>query len=182
MNWRTFGGRSDLFWRVVVPRLLLLGVVWTMGLHGVAGRAQGGKVTEYDVKAAFLAKFPEFVTWPGSSGPVTVGVVGADPFGGALDKTARVKHSRRAEDLKDCQIVFIPKSEQGNTSAILASLAGTNILTVSESDGFAKQGGMIGFVMEGDKVRFEINNAAARKAGLNIKSQLLKLAVRVIGP
>lgn len=136
-------------------------------------------VTEYDVKAALIAKFPQFVTWPSSHASVTVGIVGADPFGGALDKMLKVKHARQVEDLKDCQVVFIPKSERGNAGAILSSLSGANILTVGESEGFARQGGVIGFVMEGDKVRFEINTGAARRAGLSIKLQLSRLAVRV---
>lgn len=104
--------------------------------------------------------------------------MGEDPFDGALDKMS-VKRSKRIEDLKDCQIVFVAKSEQGNVSAILASLEGTSILTVGESEGFAKQGGVIGLVMEGDKVRSEINTSAARRAGLGIDLRLLKFASRV---
>ena len=55
------------------------------------------------------------------------------------------------------------------------------MLTVGETDGFARQGGTIGFTMEGDRVRFEINTRAAQRAGLEISSRLLRLASRVIG-
>ena len=69
--------------------------------------------------------------------------------------------------------------EQPFIRAIFESLAGANVLTVGESEGFAKQGGVIGFVMEKDQVRFEINTGAARQAGLKIDLRLLKLAKRV---
>jgi len=172
--------RNGPWWKLAT-RLLLLCVAWKLGLCGVEARAQGSGFTEYDVKAALLAKFPQFIAWPGSRSSMTVGILGADPFGGALDKAFRVKRSRQVEDLKDCQIIFVSKSERGNVGAILSSLGGTNILTVGESDGFAKQGGVIGFVMDGDKVRFEINTGAAQRSGLTIKVQLSKLAVRVFG-
>lgn len=161
-----------------VTRLLLFCIVWKIAVCGVEARAQG--VSEYDLKAACLAKFPQFVKWPSSSGTMTVGILGDDPFGGALDKMIKVKRGRRVEDLKGCQIVFVAKSERGNLGGIIASLAGANVLIVGESEGFVKQGGMIGFTMEGDKVRFEINPAAAQRAGLEISSQLLKLARRVV--
>ena len=163
-----------------IARLLLLCLLWPLGFHGAEARAQGSGVSEYEVKAAFLVKFPGFVKWPSASGAsITVGILGDDPFGGALDKLTRVKRSRRAEDLKGCPIVFVSKSEQANLGAVLASLGRANVLTVGESAEFAKQGGMIGFVMNGDKVRFEVNTRAARQAGLVIDVGLLKLAQRV---
>lgn len=160
-------------------RLLAIIAVWSLGISGAKVCAQGA-ASESDVKAAFLAKFAGFCKWPAGGGLTnTIGIVGADPFGGALDNMAKVKKSKRVEDLKTCQIVFIPKSEQANVGAILGALAGTNILTVGETEGFARQGGIIGFVMDGDKVRFEINTAAAKRAGLVIDVRLLKLAIRV---
>ena len=153
-------------------------------------RTACAQVSEYEVKAACLFHFVQFVKWPsGSAGPVTVGILGDDPFGGALAKAVQdeanegrkvaVKRSRKVEDLKGCQVVFISSSERANTGAILASLAGANVLTVGEHEGFVKQGGVIGFISEGTKVRFEINNGAAQRAGLEISSRLLKLATRV---
>ncbi len=158
--------------------LCLLGIVWMIVFFRVGAHAEG-QLSEYDVKAAFMTKFAQFVKWPASRSVMTVGVLGEDPFGDSLEKMMKVKRSKRVEDLKGCQIIFISKSERGNIGAILENLGGANILTVGESDGFAKQGGAIGFVLVGDKVRFEINAGAARRAGLNIDSNLLRLAVRV---
>jgi hypothetical protein len=162
-------------------RVLLLCTAWIIIGCGVELHAAGSELSESDVKAAFIAKFSQFVKWPSSRSSMTVGILGEDPFGGALEGMIKVKRSKRVEDLKNCQIIFISKSERGNIGTILEGLVGANILTVGESDGFAKQGGAIGFVLVGDKVRFEINAGAARRAGLNIDLQLLKLAVRVFG-
>ena len=180
MNSLTFRGRKGPLLKTIA-RMLLLCMVWISFGCGVEVHAAGSELSESDVKAAFLAKFSQFVKWPSSRSPMTVGILGEDPFGGALEGMIKVKRSRRVEDLKSCQIIFISKSERGNIGAILESLGSANILTVGESDGFAKQGGAIGFVLVGDKVRFEINAGAARRAGLNIDLQLLKLAVRVFG-
>ncbi|MEA3212606.1 MAG: hypothetical protein QOE70_5663 [Chthoniobacter sp.] len=164
------------FLRKTIARSLLLCLFWSLAVCGNELQAQTA-VPENVAKAAILAKFPDFVKWPAASGSsITFGILGDDPFSGALDSMVKVKRSRRVEDLKGCQIVFIPKS--GNVGGALSSLAGMNVLTVGESDGFAKQGGIIGFVIEGDKVRFEINTGAATRAGININSRLLKLAIR----
>lgn len=142
-------------------------------------RAQALEAPEYDLKAGYLAKFPDFIKWPAPGGPITVGILGEDPFGAALGGVMKVKRSKRVEDLKGCQIIFISKSEQGNVPGIIAALAGTNIMTVGDADGFVKQGGVLGFVMDGGRVRFEINTGAAKRAGLEISSRLLKLASKV---
>ena len=148
------------------------------------------EVSEYQLKAAFLANFPEFVTWPGSAfsgpgSPITIGILGDDPFGEALDRAVQgktvggrkiaIKRSRRIEDMKGCQVVFVSGSERGS----IGGLAGAGVLLIGETEGFVKQGGTIGFTTAGDKVRFEINTGAAQRSGLEISSRLLKLASRV---
>ncbi len=148
------------------------------------------QVSEYQLKAAFLANFPEFVTWPGSAfagpgAPIVIGVLGDDLFGEALDRAVQgktvggrkiaIKRSRRIEDMKGCQVVFVSGSERGN----IGGLASAGVLLVGEMEGFVKQGGAIGFTTAGDKVRFEINTGAAQRGGLEISSRLLKLASRV---
>ena len=171
-------------------RVLLLGIVWRGTCMGPSAHAEPAAAPEYDVKAAFLFNFTQFVKWPpGPGGQFTIGILGDDPFGGALDKIIQgatvngrklaVKRSRKADDLKGCQVVFVPGGSGGNFAGALAALAGANILTVGEHDGFVKQGGTIGFVTEGEKVRFEINTGAAQRSGLEISSRLLKLAIRV---
>ena len=171
-------------------RVLLLGMVWRAGLTGPSMHAQGVAASEYDLKAACVLNFIQWVKWPSGPGAtVTIGILGDDPFGGAFEKIIQggmfngrkvaIKRSRRPDDFKGCQIVFVPGSERGNISGILAGLAGANILTVGENDGFVKQGGVIGFISGGERMRFEINNGAAQRNGLEISSRLLNLATKV---
>jgi hypothetical protein len=145
---------------------------------------------EYQIKAAFLLNFTQFVQWPaaafaGAAAPLCIGVLGDDPFGAALEETVRgesiqdhkltVRRAQKLEDLADCQLVFVSKSENGRVPEILAKIDSHPVVTVSEVAGFAKQGGTINFYREQNKVRFEINPAAARQSGLKISSQLLAL-------
>lgn len=163
----------------------------------IASRAALGSSpppSEYEVKAAFLCSFAEYVEWPAGRGDgLTIGILGDDPFGPMLDdvvrnravqtKALQVKRLRRVEDARTCQIVYVSGSEQQGLSAILRSLADgaegsapPSVLTVSDLEGFTKHGGIIGFVLVSKRVRFQINVRAAERAGLKISSRLLKLA------
>lgn len=146
-----------------------------------------------EVKAAFLCSFAEFVEWPAAAnqGPVTIAILGKDPFGPLLEETAKVRALQtkaleihrltRVEDAARFRIVFVSASEARSLGQILRSLEGTSVLTVSDIPGFAAQGGIIGFVPEGKRVRFEINVAAAERSRVQISSRLLNLARLVHG-
>lgn len=152
-----------------------------------------GAVSEYSVKAAFLLNFGKYVEWPEAAlgNALDICVLGRDPFGSTLDETVagrtvgnRDVKARRVSDVSQaggCNILFVSRDEQAHVDAVLANLAGSPVLLVGEQDRFARLGGMINFVEVDQKVRFEINEAAAKKAGLKISSQLLKLATIVEG-
>lgn len=167
-------------------RALIFTGIFAM-LHGHA-QAQ---VLEYQLKAAFLSSFTEFVTWPaasfsGAAAPIVIGVLGADPFGSALDSAVQgklvgnrkivVRRVQRVEDAKNCHVVFISKSERARVAEILAGLGTASVLTVADIDQFTRQGGAIGFKMSGGNVLLEINQGAAQQAGLGMSSRLLKLS------
>ena len=153
-------------------------------------RAQSAQQREYEIKAAYLYNFINYIDWPADAlppvgGTITIGIVGENPFGPALDplngkqikgRTLAVKQVATAKDLEQCQIVFICTSEKNRLSEIFGQLKESKVLTVSEIDGFAAQGGVINFISERNKVRFEINPDAAKRLGLTISSELLKLA------
>jgi hypothetical protein len=156
--------------------------------------AQAPKVTEYQVKAAYLANFGRFIEWPTSvalakSESFNICVLGQDPFGPDLDAAiagetiggARLMAKRisRPQDAVDCRIVFISSSESGQWKEILAALRALSVLTVSDMSQFARRGGIIQFLLDGNRVRFDINLAATERVGLNLSSELLKLAVTV---
>lgn len=146
---------------------------------------------EYQIKAAFLFNFTQFVEWPGhafadAKSPLVIGVLGEDPFGGLLEETIRgesvnghtlvVEHYGKIEELKSCHILFInlPKSEQ--LEKALATLKSRSILTVGDASNFARKGGMIRFFTEENKMRFQINLEVVKDAKLSISSKLLRLA------
>ena len=120
--------------------------------------------------------------------PLVIGVLGANPFGDLLEGTVRgkslnnhpltVREVRAATEITNCHILFISSSEKKRLPEILKGLQGSAVLTVSEIDRFAEAGGMINFVSEGNKIRFQINDGVAKTAGLKIGSKLLNLAAR----
>jgi hypothetical protein len=168
---------------------LVLAFAFTLALAPEM-RAQSALQREYEVKAAYIYNFFNYIDWPAETLPptgstLTIGILGESPFGPALNplvgkkvkgRTLAVKQVLSAKDLEQCQIVFICPSEKARLSQILGQLKDARVLTVSEIEGFAEQGGIINFISERNKVRFEINTDAAKRTGLNISSDLLKLA------
>jgi hypothetical protein len=148
-------------------------------------------LSEYQVKAAFLYNFVKFVEWPATpaarEGPIEICVLGKDPFRGALervveaktvkDRTLVIRHIGDIAAARSCQVLFVSASEAGSVSEIIRAVRGWNVLTVSEIDRFSERGGIINFLMEGQRVRFRINTKMAASAGLTISSKLLELAV-----
>ncbi|MFN0086233.1 MAG: YfiR family protein [Blastocatellia bacterium] len=179
---------------VVTRRALLLTMLSSVIV--VSGLGQSPQRDEYQVKAAFLFNFAKFVEWPPDAfsdggAPLVIGIVGNDPFGDALEQTISEKsvNNRRLEisrlkwgqNLKGCHILFISSSESRRTPQIIESLKGGSVLTIGEMGQFNQQGGIIHFLMEENKVRFEINATAAAQMRLKISSKLLALAKSVIG-
>ena len=149
---------------------------------------------EYRVKAAFLFHFAQLVDWPhggGANGATSLAICtfGDDPFQGALEstiagkqigsKTIRILHVRRVDDLPNCQMLFLGHAQDRQTPALLETLVNAPLLTVGETPGFRKAGGMICFLLQDDKVRFVINLEPAENAGLKIDSRLLVLAQKI---
>ena len=147
--------------------------------------------SEYQVKAAFLYNFARFVEWPADAfpdarTPILLGILGDDPFGGALEQTVKgktvngrelvLRRLTRVEDLKGFHMLFVSSSEARHLPQILESLRGKCVLTVGETEGFAQAGGVINFTLEENKVHFEINLNTAERAHLKISSKLLALA------
>jgi hypothetical protein len=149
--------------------------------------------TEAQVKAAYLYNFGKFVRWqtPPESGAFEICVMGKNPFGSALSETVAgeqmqgksivARQLTSMAEASQCRILFISASEEGRLKAALAAAKRGNALTVSDIPGFAEHGGMIGLVNVGGRIRFEVNLTAVNDAGLNVSSELLKVAVRVIG-
>jgi len=165
-----------------------------VGLARCAG--QDGTTTEYQVKAAYLFNFAKFVEWPtgafrSPNSPLVICVLGLNPFGSDLEgsiagKTVgghrlQISNLPHGLDASSCQIVFIASSERGQMRQILQNLTGASVLTVGDTSGFTDDGGMINFVLEGERVRFEANVDAAEHAHLRLSARLLTVAKLVVG-
>ena len=182
-------GRPKLNRAVQALRAAAL-LLCALAAGGAPASAAPHDLPEYAVKAAFLYRFAQFVEWPDDvarqAGPLTIGVLGKDPFGGLLDravlgKTVRgrslaVRRFGSAEEARDCDILFVSSSEAPRLKDILAPLAEASVLTVGEADRFAGRGGMIAFFFEDGRVQLEVNVAATQAARLRVSSQLLSVA------
>ena len=152
--------------------------------------AQETKRGEYEVKAAFIYNFLKFVELPDKTfaknlASLNICVFGNDPFGSALtiyereqvnNKTVLIKQTESLQSLRNCQVVFISRSEKERLPQILKAIRGLHILTIGDADTFERQGVIINFSIAQNKVRFEIDVNAARRAGIRISSKLLSLA------
>jgi len=179
---------------------------WALAL-AVAGialfRAAPGhavRLPEYQLKAVFLFNFAKFVEWPvadsvesttgHSSGVLSIGILGDDPFGDAFDaiegqwvggRILAITRADRLQELEACQILFVPSSEEKRLERVVAYFRGRNALLVGETEGFAHRGGMINFFYQGNKIRFEVNVDVIEETDLKVSAKLLKLARIVRG-
>ena len=177
---------------VCLRRFLVAGIA-ALALTLVAGMlaAQEQSVEEHEVKAAFVLKLVNFVQWPGEGGgrDLIIGFIGADTTSDALQRQAAgqsvngrkivVRRLGLDGDLKACQVIFVGASEGKSTLTVLERVRGNNVLTVGESAGFGQHGGIVNLLINGGRIRFEVNPHAAEQAHLQISSRLLSLATIV---
>ena len=153
--------------------------------------AQAG---EYELKAAFLYNFTQFVDWPENAfsapdTPFQLCVVGEDPFGRILDDIVTTEFVdqhpivvRRIQELENttaCHMVFVAEKTNIPVEAVLETIGDHPILVVGELPEFAKKGGTIGFRVINRRIRLEVNLTSARLANLRISSKLLRLSTIV---
>jgi hypothetical protein len=161
----------------------------TLFLLATSSPGQDLDKVQLSVEAAYLYHFTRFVEWPPTDGPLTVCVVGRDPFGATLDLAMRDKRAggrpltvRRLGgpgEARACNVAFLPAGDEAQLGELTDAVEGSPVLLVGDAPEFARRGGMIGFYRDQDRVRFEINPAAAEAAGLRISSRLLGLSTVV---
>jgi len=155
--------------------------------------AQTGPSTPYELRALYLFNFAKYTEWPkeafaDSAAPFVLGILGDDPFGKDIDiingkqiknRKLVVRYFSTAEAARDCHILFISPSEKDRVPETLQALSQSSVLTVSEFEGFMDQKGIVNLAEEKKRLVFEINQAAAEKAGLKLDARLLQLAKAV---
>lgn len=160
---------------------------------GQAEFAAPDVLSEYQVKSAFVLNFLKFVEWPalpedGADTPFTLCIFGDDLFGSALDlvkgraiggRKIVVRSLRSLSGLKHCRAVYVSASQRDQVKAIADFARNHHILTIGDTEKYARNGVMINMYLQDDKVRFEVNVDEAREARLRIDARLLNLAVIV---
>jgi hypothetical protein len=186
---------------VLLPALLLLPTL--------AAQSDSAHDREHELKAAVIYKFVRYAEWPKSKfadgNEIVVGLLTAYPFANAFDpvKGRPIKNrklvikelgtfsqleklldpnepSKEVKALRQCHLLFICDSEKEHIGEILKAVEDCNVLTVGESENFIEAGGIINFIPEAEKPDFEVNLIAAKRAGLQISSKVLRLAQKVI--
>jgi hypothetical protein len=155
----------------------------------------GAQTTEYELKAAFIYNIAKFVEWIDHSTAerldiLPLCILGDDPFGKAIDKlegkkiqdfTLQVHRINALDNDTGCQILFISQSMTDTIKILLDDLKhNKGILTISDIEGFANNGGIIELVIRDNRVQFIANIASARNADIHLSSKILRLA-NVVG-
>ena len=168
-------------------------VIMSMIVAAPCLHAQKSGPSENEVKSAYLYNFGKFVEWPATATAVgeffPICMLGDDSFASTLattiagesinGKKVLVKRVAKPQEAVSCRILFISSSEQSRLKETLAALDKTSVLTVSDMPQFTRRGGMIQFVVDTNRVRFEVNLTSAERTGLTLSSQLLKVALDV---
>jgi hypothetical protein len=173
--------------------LFRVGAIFVLASRLSAG-VNPEQMDEYRVKAAFLYNFAKFVDWPeeafrNAGEPFSVCILGADPFGRALDEVVAgkaiagrplaVRRIPDAHQSAGCHILFVSPSAGKQVLPVLAAAKQCGILTVGEAGSSGSEGMVINFILASGKVRFEINVAAAADQKLRVSSRLLSLATTI---
>ncbi len=200
--------RSALIERCAIKIWLVLPLAWIMacGPAFALADSKSEKAKEYEVKAAFVYNFFKFVKWPqendvdpsekpsSKQANITIGVFGEYAYSVARKIIKGKKVNGRKIDIylltrKDvmdperllkCNMVYISQDAKADKAKVLLLIKEHSILSVGESEGFLESGGMINFVLDKGRVRFEINLVATTKAELKVRAQFLRLAKRII--
>jgi hypothetical protein len=178
---------------ILFRAILGVALLGSMVPRAVAQSAdESGLSREYTIKAAYLYNFARYVQWRADAfrsdqDPFVIGVLGTDPLGDDLDRIAQAKQieARKIvvyrfpspDKYRPCHIFFVPRTvEPRQQIETIGRLRNSPVLLIGETPGFAERGGTINFFIEQNKVRFEINQQAAKRAGLKISAKLLSLA------
>ncbi len=184
--WASLWYKSGLFLLTAIVFLLVL-----------VSTANADSAMAYKIKAGVVYNFSLFTKWPndafaGDPQKFHIGVVGTNPFGDSLNQAASRTMSGREPvihyfdtipsptELQKCQMIFITSSMVDQTDEILALVSGFPVLTISDMDNFLENGGMISLVTRRNHIKFEVNRKKAGDEGIEFRSQMLKMAIRVL--
>jgi hypothetical protein len=160
-------------------------------LLGTAANTRA-QLSESDVKAAYLLNFARFVEWPartfaGPEAPFQICLIGDDALGDSLDaltsqrvanRALQIRRVDTAEQAARCQILYVGGAVEGRIASLLDALSRSPVLTVASGEEFARRHGMIGLVTRQGRVRMQIHDGRATRAGLALGTRLIEIAER----
>lgn len=151
---------------------------------------------ENQIKVSYIYNFTKFVKWPDDETDKSrrdnfpICLMGGGSLGGLLDHLSKTKKIKNKTitilknpllgELKTCKVLFIDSSNSDRLYSILANLKSLHVLTIGDTEGYARRGVGINMFDENNKIRFEINRKVLFDAGLIVSSELLKLGVPVV--
>lgn len=159
---------------------------------GVPGTSRAESVASLSaLKAAYTLHFLNLIRWEGPDAGLTFCVLGESEAGERMlrmlgDKSVRgrgIRTRRLALDVsraERCDALYIPEVHAKQAPALLKRHETTTTVTISDIRRFANEGGVIGFVVVGERLRFDINVQAASRKRLKVSAKLLELARDVI--
>lgn len=174
--------RSSLWRRAICAAALTCAVVCG------AATAAANQVADVQVKAAFIFNFAKFVQWPSaSSGPLVIGIAGDKALADTVAATVKgrtidgrpveVRTLAIGDNPDGCHVLHVGGGSDGDQAALLARVRGP-VLTIGETPRFLRSGGMVRMFVEGQRLRFQVNQRQAESAGIRLSSQALSLAVK----
>jgi hypothetical protein len=171
-------------WRTAALALLL-------ALTGQSLRAE--PASEAAVKAGFVFNFIKFTQWPdgrdGASAQIRLCAPSDQPLEGQLllldgrsagGRVIEVRTGLAGGDWRQCDVLFLGEADAQRLPTLQQRLGHAPVLTLGDVPGFVEAGGMIGLRVESSRVRFDVNLSRARKAGLMLNSQMIRLAGKVL--
>lgn len=176
-------------WAAALAAALLAG----LPLHPAAPAEP--RVTEGELKAAFLYKFGSYIEWPDEAfadddSPFTLGVVGADDIAIHLEaivaartvngRPVAVRRLRPGDSIAGIQILFVGQAARAGLESLLADARRYPVLIVTETENALARGSMINFVVADDRIRFDVGLDSAARSNLRISARLLAVARRVV--
>lgn len=168
-------------------------LLWLATAGSVGSASEGAQPRdERAVRAAYVYNLIKYVQWPAQEKNVAIVLAGDLSTGGVIGRlldgktsggqTIRVLPAGSADDLGQCSLLYLAGPAGSDVRKILEKVKGRSVLTVGESEDFAREGGMVALVNTGDHIRIEVNLEATQAAGIRISSRLLELATIVHGP
>ncbi|MCK5055278.1 MAG: YfiR family protein [Candidatus Aminicenantes bacterium] len=147
---------------------------------------------ESKLKSIFIYQIGKFTRWPQQTTdpdtPFVISIIGKTSPGSEIDipgdktidnREILIRKISKLQEVPGSDVLFVTNSEAYRLETILDHIGNIPVLTFGDTEGFAERGVIVNFCIENNKLRFEINLEAVKKASLHLEFRLVKLAVRV---